>query len=226
MADPRINPDEVDEEGRALEEIIGTGLPYPLGASKTGTALKLIQDARNRSNSKNRQKAVIFVLNSEYSKAKLESLQGQNEDFQIGKKVFKDKHYAVHVIKDSEDILEDVCTLVETEEFKESAADIFQLVYSGHGIHKTMAEKGKPNAMNDEEAEYKQRGKLGDCLVNTDGSECSELELALNIAEALSENTRICLFYDMCRSQSKVCIFINKSLISFCIFRRFKRRSS
>ena len=109
-----------------------------------------------------------------------------------------------------DNILEDVCKLVETEEFKESASDVFQLVYTGHGIHKTMVEKGKQAAENDEEADYKQRGKLGDCLVNTDGSVCSELELALSIAQELSENTRICLFYDMCRSQSKVCILIKK----------------
>ena len=153
---------------------------------------------------------MLFVLNSDYSKANVESLHGQNEDFNIGEKVFRGKHYTVHVIKDSEDILGDVSTLVATEEFKESSSDVFQLVYTGHGMHKTMVEKGKQAAENDEEADYKQRGKLGDCLVNTDGSVCSELELARSIAQELSENTRTCLFCDMCRSQSKVCILITK----------------
>ena len=203
LEDTRTNFREVNEEGKALEDLLGTGLNRQLGVNDTAEARRLFHQARNRSNSKNRRKTVIFVLNSDYSKANMDSLHGQHDDFKTGKKVFKDKHYEVHVIKDSDDILGDVCAQITEKKIKESASDVFQLVYSGHGVHKAMVQKGRETAENDKEIEFKQKGKFGDCLVNTDGTFCSELELALKIANELSEKTRICLFYDMCRNQSK-----------------------
>mgnify|MGYP001223969665 CR=1 FL=1 len=57
------------------------------------------------------------------------------------------------------------------------------------------------------EEESEEGFDFGDCLVNTNGTVCSELFLALNIAQALSKNTKICLVYDMCRTQTKVSCF-------------------
>jgi hypothetical protein len=46
LEDDRINPDEVDEEGYLLEELIGTGLPNKLGEHKISAGIKLFQEAR------------------------------------------------------------------------------------------------------------------------------------------------------------------------------------
>ena len=194
--------DIVDEEGNTLEDVVRAekGLSEP----KKGTELRLLEEAQNRHNFSERKKSVIFVVNSEYST--LESLPGSQNDIKLARKVFAARNYKIHEIKNSKNILEDVCSKVEEEGFKESASDVFQLVYCGHGIHKTAAEKGNRANENEKEADFNHVGEFGDCLVNVDGSLCSELSLALGIAQGLSENTRMCLFYDMCRAQGRVSI--------------------
>ena len=49
-----------------------------------------------------------------------------------------------------------------------------------------------------------QINEIGDCLVNVDGSPCSELRLSLSIAQELPENTTMCFLYDMCRVETRV----------------------
>ena len=128
LEDPRTNFHEVNEEGKALEDLLGTGLKRQLGVNDTAEARRLFHQARNRSNSKNRRKSVIFVLNSDYSKADMDSLHGQHDDFKTGGKVFKDKHYEVHVIRDSDDILGDVCDLIKEKQIKETVQFAFLLM--------------------------------------------------------------------------------------------------
>ena len=62
--------------------------------------------------------------------------------------------------------------------------------------------------------------ELGDCLVNVDGSECSELRLSLSIAQELPENTTMCFLYDMCRVETRVSkdYFNNRDIPTFFIF--------
>lgn len=78
------------------------------------------------------------------------------------------------------------------------------MYFTGHGIHKTLAEKGTPVTENTEEAQYNQEGEYGDCIVNTDGSLCSELVVSMVIASSLKKDAKICLFLDMCRTEGKV----------------------
>ena len=73
----------------------------------------------------------------------------------------------------------------------------------GHGIHKTAVEQGEFFGDDDNEKYYRQKGHIGDCIVNTDGSPCSELVLARLFATAVKEDATIHMFMDMCRTEDK-----------------------
>jgi len=146
---------------------------------------------------KKRKKFVIFVVNSEYdSNSEFDDLPGTLENLEAALKIFEKLNYVTHVIPNSKDILTEVRDYVENKDgFKDSARDVFQLLYLGHGCHKNIIYK--------HEGSYLQKGQLGDCLVNVDGTFCAELELALCIGQNLAEKTKICLMYDMCREQTR-----------------------
>jgi len=73
----------------------------------------------------------------------------------------------------------------------------------GHGTHRTLVEKGKLPDESEEEANFDPRGQLGDCMVNTAGSLCSELELSYWVAKELKKDTKMVFFFDMCRNMDR-----------------------
>jgi hypothetical protein len=159
---------------------------------------KGIQDGTIRPN-----KWAILIINCNYQKSPLSSLEGPGHDLILAKKVFQDKKYRIKIFQDSEDIFADVMGWMVDEKVKEST-DVFQLFFSGHGIHKTTAEKGIRGNWNSEKVEYGQEGEIGDCLVNSDGTYCEELMLSSCVSNELGKNTKICFLYDMCRDETKV----------------------
>ena len=116
--------------------------------------------------------------------------------------------YKVHIIENSDDIVTDVFDLIEEKELKEST-DIFQFFYSGHGLYKNSAEKGLFHDGNENETTCTQKGGLGDCLIGTKGTLCEELYLSVEIAKELKDNASLCFFYDMCRQEGKVSIYLS-----------------
>ena len=204
LEDDRVNLDIQDEDGNTLENI----LSHRLAPHQIATAKKLFRDARARRDGMLiRNKAVVFVINIDYSHD-YTSLEGPMHDLEIAKKVFQAKGYSVHVIKNSDDIVEDVLSKMEAENMKETT-DIFQLVYSGHGIHKISAEKGNSRGahITKNETYYNQKGELGDCMVGTEGTLCEELFLSWQVSEELKKDASMCFFYDMCRNEEKVHIY-------------------
>jgi len=158
--------------------------------------VKYYEAAMKRKRTKDRKRAAIFVVNYRYQPRHYSNLSGILEDVKVVKDVFRKRNYHIKVIENSKDIERDVCNVLKTdEEFKICTRDAFQFIYMGHGIHKIMAEKHERgnNQVND----------IGDCLVNVDGSPCSELRLSLSIAEELPENTNMCFLYDMCRVETR-----------------------
>ena len=110
--------------------------------------------------------------------------------------------------------------MIETNEEEFQQLDILQFVYSGirsilvcisliitlvgHGIYNTTAELGEFLGEDDDETTFMQKGHIGDCIVNTDGTKCSELCLEVLLARAVNENALISMFFDMCRTENKV----------------------
>jgi len=190
---PHVEFDLVDEEGNTLKDLLNqTDLDKP----EKRNILNMFEAAMRRKGTKNRKKAAIFVINWKYQDRHYNDLLGILDDVKIVKEVFKNRGYHVRVLENSKDIDSDVCNLLEKdEEFKNCARDAFQFIYMGHGIHKIMAEK--------HERGNHHINELGDCLVNVDGSLCSELELSLSIAQELPESTTMCFLYDMCRVETR-----------------------
>ena len=206
LEDDRVNLDIQDEDGNTLENI----LSHRLAPHQIATAKKLFRDARARRDGMLiRNKTVVFVINTDYSHD-YTSLEGPMHDLEIAKKVFQAKGYSVHVIKNSDDIVEDVLSKMEAENMKETT-DIFQLVYSGHGIHKISVEKGISRGairtQGKNENYYNQKGELGDCMVGTKGTLFEELFLSWQVSEELKKDASMCFFYDMCRNEEKVHIY-------------------
>jgi len=190
---PHVEFDMINEEGDTLEDRLNQ---THLDKSTKKDILKISEAAMKRKGTKDRKKAAIFVLNWKYQDRHYNDLLGILDDVKIVKEVFKNRGYHVRVLENSKDIDSDVCNLLEKdEEFKNCARDAFQFIYMGHGIHKIMAEK--------HERGNHHINELGDCLVNVDGSLCSELRLSLSIAQELPENTTMCFLYDMCRVETR-----------------------
>ena len=205
LEDKRVDLDIEDEDGKTIENM----LPKDIDPLKISRANKIFKAARTRQDTTaTRNKVAVLVINTNYSK--LTKLEGPLKDLQIAKQVFVQKGYKIFTIENSEDIFDDVRKLIENEGLNQS--DVFQFFYSGHGIHKTSAEKGifqgetqkmtKAGTM--KETNYGQEGELGDCLVNTNSTLCEELYLSLMIANELKEDASMCFFYDMCRDERKV----------------------
>ena len=197
----------LDEDGETLEDM----LKPSLAPHKIATANRRFKEARTRKGihdgSIYRNKAAVFVINTNYA-PEYSSLEGPLHDLEIARRVFQARGYSVHVIPDSDDIVEDVLRLMEDEKMKETT-DVFSLVYSGHGIHKTSAEKGADGGedVTKGEIHYQQKGELGDCLVGTKGTLAGELFLSWQVSEELKNDASMCFFYDMCRNEEKVCGF-------------------
>jgi len=191
---PHVEFDMMDEEGNTLEDLLNAQ-PCLSDITKKNV-LKIFEAAMKRKGTKDRKKAAIFVVNWNYQDPHYDYLDGILDDVKVAKDIFKKRGYHVRIIENSKDIDSDVCNLLENdEEFKKCARDVFQFIYMGHGIHKVMAEK--------HEKSNRQINELGDCLVNVDGSLCSELELSLSIAQELPESTTMCFLYDMCRVETR-----------------------
>ena len=183
--------------------MIGNGLTYHLPPEYISEAHKLFNAARTRAQSKKaNNKIAVIIINSNYSKSSFTDLEGPLIDLKHAQKLFKEKGYKIHIIKDSRKINEDVLDLIEDNNLEERT-EIFQLFFSGHGVFKSTAEKGMLYTGNKEKADYKQEGEYGDCLVNSDGSLCEELLLAYQVSDVLNKDAQICMFYDMCRSEQK-----------------------
>ena len=75
-------------------------------------------------------------------------------------------------------------------------------------------EKGSDLAEDEDEEYFNQEGHHGDCIVNVDGTVCSELMLSFYFAGVVKQDALICLFFDMCRTeQNKVfLVFVYQSL--------------
>ena len=194
LESPFVEFGRVDEEGNTLEDLLRA--EKHLGALTISEGLKLFETAKKRNITSDRKKGVIIVVNSKYSDRCFEDLPGTREDLKLALKIFKARNYTTKVIEDSPDILKDVRQFVNQEGFKESARDVCQLLYLGHGTHIDTVEK--------HERSINQKGEFGNCLVGVDGKYCSEVALALVIAQGLREDTKICLLYDMCRVQLRV----------------------
>ena len=201
LEDKRVDLDIEDEDGDG--KTIENMLPKDIDPLKISRANKFFQDAKTRKDMAARNKIAIFVINTQY-KAPLNNLEGPLHDLEIARKVFAAQNYSIHVIENSKDILTDVLDLIENEGLEGS--DAIQLVYSGHGVHKTSAEKGKFQTETENKTNYGQSGELGDCLVNTDGTLCEELLLSWEIARELKGDALMGFFYDMCRSEKKVSV--------------------
>ena len=89
--------------------------------------------------------------------------------------------------------MKDVRQFVNQEGFKEFAREE---TCANYGTHIDTVQK--------HERSINQKGEFGNCLVGVDGKYCSEVALALLIAQGLREDTKICLLYDMCRVQLRV----------------------
>ena len=136
LEDDRINPDEVDEEGYLLEELIGTGLPNKLGEHKISAGIKLFQEARKwrsiRDGTLVRKKSVIIAINCAYStNSGFDELKGPANDLEIAEKVFKSRGYTTHIIRDAKDIEEELNELIDENETEFKELDVLQFVYSG-----------------------------------------------------------------------------------------------
>ena len=136
LEDDRINPDEVDEDGYLLEELIGTGLPNKLAEHKISAGIKLFQEARKwrsiRDGTLARKKTVIFAINCSYStNSEFVDLNGPAKDYEIAEKVFRTRGYTTHIIKDAEDIEEELNELIDENETECKELDVLQFVYSG-----------------------------------------------------------------------------------------------
>ena len=201
LEDKRVDLDIEDEDGDG--KTIENMLPKDIDPLKISRANKFFQDAKTRKDMAARNKIAIFVINTQY-KAPLNNLEGPLHDLENARKVFAAQNYSIHVIENSKDILTDVLDLIENEGLEGS--DAIQLVYSGHGVHKTSAEKGKFQTETENKTNFGQRGELGDCLVNTDGTLCEELLLSWEIARELKGDALMGFFYDMCRSEKKVSV--------------------
>merc|ERR1719369_986812 len=140
----------------------------------------------------------MLVINVDYSESDLKNLEGPVQDLKVAKEMFKDKDYDIIEIVNSKNIFKDV---VRELQKLDKSSDVFQLFYSGHGIHKTDVEKGLflGEDVTNAETTYRTKGELGDCLVNTDGTYCEELRLSTVVAKEMKEDASICLMYDMCR---------------------------
>ena len=162
-------------------------------------ARKLFKTARSKvQEGKRDNKLALIVVNCDYGKSELKDLVGPHADRKLAEKLFTEKGYRTHVIEDSEKINEDVLDWIEDNQL-EKTTEIFQLFYSGHGVHKSTAEKGMFYTGNNEKADYRQEGEHGDCLVNCDGTLCEELLLSYQISELFKKGTELSFFYDMCR---------------------------
>ena len=64
---------------------------------------KGIQDGTIR-----RIKWAVLIINCNYQKSQLSSLEGPGHDLILANKVFQDKGYIIKIFKDSEDIFADV----------------------------------------------------------------------------------------------------------------------
>ena len=196
LASPLVEADSVDARGQTLEDLLKA--EQHLGRLTISDGLKLFEAAKKRNISSDRKKFVIFVANWKYSATGFKDLPSPPKDLKLAKEIFRQRNYGIKVIENSVDIIEDVCGYIEnTEGFKESARDILQFVFMGHGLHKKFVQKHKMSNY--------QEGEIGDCLVGVDGTLCGELELALNIARGVSDRTKMCMIYDMCRVQTRVC---------------------
>jgi len=194
LESPLVEYETLDEDGNTLEDLLKA--EKHLGALTISDGLKLFEAAMKGNVTSDRQKFVIFVANWKYSATGFKDLPSPPKDLKLAKEIFKQRNYGIHVIENSADILEDVCEYIEnTEGFEESARNILQFVYMGHGLHKKFVQKHK-------KSNY-QEGEIGDCLVGVDGTLCGELELALNIARGVSDRTKMCMIYDMCRVQTR-----------------------
>ena len=81
----------------------------------------------------------------------------------------------------------------------------------GHGIHKICVELGELEVEEDGKLYYGQKGHLGDCIVNVDGTLCSEMCITMLIATKMNKTARMSMFFDMCRTEDKViCYYIKK----------------
>ena len=211
LEDDRVDLDIEDPDGKTLENM--------LPKDHMGSARSYFLDARQRQGIRDgtirRNKWALLIINCDYQKSTLNSLEGPRHDLKLAEKVFRDKGYQIKIVMDSLDIFGDVMDWMVDEKVKEST-DVFQLFFSGHGLHKTTAEKGIRRNYNSEKADYGQEGELGDCLVNSDGTYCEELLLSSSVSKELGENAKLCFLYDMCRNETKVSI--NYSCIYYFIF--------
>ena len=189
----------MDDDDGTIEELLGTGLKYALAPQQIDMACKFFKAARSKvQEGKRDNKLALIVVNCDYGKSKLEDLEGPHDDLKLAVKLFTEKGYRIHVIKDSDKINTDVLDWIEDNQLEETT-EIFQLFYSGHGVHKSTAEKGMLYSGDNKKADYRQEGEHGDCLVNCDGTLCEELLLSYQISDVFKKETELSFFYDMCR---------------------------
>ena len=108
--------------------------------------------------------------------------------------------------------------IIEKDKAEFQQLDVLQFVYSGiilnfsvsvlplsiwigHGIYKSAIEQGECLGVGDGDAYFRQRGHFGDCILNTDGTTCSLLNLEVLFARAVNKDTLIVMFLDMCRTE-------------------------
>eukprot|EP00092_Neocalanus_flemingeri_P075701 GFUD01093827.1.p1 GENE.GFUD01093827.1~~GFUD01093827.1.p1 ORF type:complete len:670 (+),score=186.86 GFUD01093827.1:170-2011(+) len=207
LEDGRVDLDVEDEDEKTIENMLAKDLaPHEIVRAK-----ELFKEARTRKGIQDgsivRKKTAILVANCNYEKTT--SLKGPKMDLEIGIRLFGAKGYKVYPIENSKDIAKDVFELIEKENLREST-EILQFVYSGHGFHQYRVEKSSFLEVEKElkdktttEKHFEQEGDGEDCLVNTDGTLCEELFLSWQIAAEMMEDTTICLFYNMCRNESR-----------------------
>ena len=58
-------------------------------------------------------------------------MNGPTKDYEISEKVFSARGYTTHIIKDAEDIEEELNTLIDENETEFKELDVLQFVYSG-----------------------------------------------------------------------------------------------
>ena len=196
----------VEDMDTPLEELLGTGLPYQLPFEEVTEARKLFNMARTRAEEiKECSKVAVIIVNSVYADPDhiYSNLEGPKTDLKLAEKLFRKMGYTIYIRENIEDIRETVLSLLEDNDL-ESSTDVFQLFFSGHGVFKSTAEKGEFYTGDlQKENNYRQKGEYGDCLVNTNGSLCEELSLAYMVSDLLGNHVKICMFYDMCRSERK-----------------------
>jgi len=210
LEDSRVDLDIFDPDGRTIEGLLGEGIKTPLDPGRIAIAHRLFKEARFRQGLKDgtllRKKAVVFLINCRYSEESgITSLVGPAKDLDIAKQMFEAKGYKIHTLEDEANIEESINTLIDENEADFKELDVLQFIYSGHGIHQTTVEKGKEFGEDETNAEeyFKQKGHIGDCIVNTNGTFCSELMLSLLLSSAVNQQALIGLFFDMCRTETK-----------------------